>query len=64
MVSAHYAKLVSPQGAGNGFKFFYNPTPNDRNLEYDLKTNLRWQELNPGKAEPPLWDDIYRLHSN
>jgi len=64
VVSAHYAKLVSPQGAGNGFKFFYNPTPNDRNLEYDLKSNLRWQELNPGKAEPPLWDDIYRLHSN
>ena len=64
VVSAHYAKLVSPQGAGNGFKFFYNPTPNDRNLEYDLKTNLRWQELNPSKAEPPLWDDIYRLHSN
>jgi hypothetical protein len=64
VVSAHYAKLVSPQGAGNGFKFFYNPTPNDRNLEYDLKTNLRWQELNPSKAEPPLWDDVYRLHSN
>ena len=64
VVSAHYAKLVSPQGAGNGFKFFYNPTPNDRNLEYDLKTNLRWQELNPSKAEPPLWDDIYRLGSN
>jgi hypothetical protein len=64
VVSAHYAKLVSPQGAGNGFKFFYNPTLNDRNLEYDFQTNLRWQELNPSKAEPPPWDDIYRLRSN
>ena len=64
VVSAHYAKIVSPRGAGNGFMFFYNPTPNDRNLEYDFKTNLRWQELNPRSAEPPLWDDTYRLHSN
>jgi len=64
VVSAHYAKLVSPQGAGNGFKFFYNPTPNDRNLEYDLKTNLRWQELNPHEEEPKSGDSTYRLHSN
>jgi len=33
-------------------------------LEYDFQTNLRWQELNPSKAEPPPWDDIYRLRSN
>ena len=64
VMSAHFAKIVSPQGAGNWFKIFYNPTPNDRNLEYDLQTNLRWQELNPHAKEPKLWDDTYRLHSN
>lgn len=68
VVSANYAKIVSPLvtplSAGNVFKIFYNPTPNDRNLEYDFKTNLRWQELNPLSKEPPLWDDTYRLHSN
>lgn len=64
VVSAHYAKIVSPLGAGSGFKIFYNPTPNDRNLEYDLKTNLRWQELHPLSKEPVLWDSTYRLHSN
>ena len=64
VASAHYAKIVSPQRPGSGFKIFYNPTPNDRNLEYDFKTNLRWQELNPLSKEPPLWDDTYRLHSN
>lgn len=64
VVSAHYAKIVSLQRPGSGFKILYNPTPNDRNLEYDFKTNLRWQELNPLSKEPPLWDDTYRLHSN
>ncbi len=64
VVSAHYAKIISPQGAGNGFTIFYNPSPNDRNLEYDLQTNLRWQELNPHAKEPKLWDHTYRLHSN
>jgi hypothetical protein len=64
VVSAHYAKIVSPQRPGSGFKIFYNPTPNDRNLEYDLQTNLRWQELHPHAKEPNLWDDTYRLFSN
>ena len=64
VVSANYAKIVSPRGAGNGFTIFYNPTPNDRNLEYDLKTNLRWQELNPHAKEPKSGDGTYRLHSN
>ena len=64
VVSANYAKIVSPRGAGNGFTIFYNPTPNDRNLEYDLKTNLRWQELNPHAKEPKPGDSTYRLHSN
>ena len=43
---------------------FYNPTPNDRNLEYDLQTNLRWQELNPHTKMPEPWDDTYTLDSN
>jgi hypothetical protein len=55
VVSAHYAKIVSPQRPGNRFKILYNPTPNDRNLEYDLKTNLRWQELHPLSKETPPW---------
>jgi hypothetical protein len=62
VVSANYAKIVEPQGSG--FDIFYNPTPNDRNLEYDLKTNLRWQELHPLSKEPELWDRTYRLLSN
>jgi hypothetical protein len=68
VVSANYAKIVSPLvttlSAGNVFKIFYNPTPNDRNLEYDLQTNLRWQELNPHAKEPKSGDSTYRLHSN
>jgi hypothetical protein len=64
VVSANYAKIVSLQRPGSGFKILYNPTPNDRNLEYDLQTNLRWQELNPHTKEPKLWDSTYRLHSN
>jgi hypothetical protein len=66
VVSANYAKIVSPLvttlSAGNVFKIFYNPTPNDRNLEYDLKTNLRWQELHPLSKETPPWS--YDLDAN
>ena len=56
VISAHYAKLISPSLGGFfkenfGFAFFYNPTPNDRNLEYDGKNNLLWQELFPHKKE-------------
>lgn len=64
VVSANYAKIVSPLGAGNGFTIFYNPTPNDRNLEYDLRTNLRWQELHPLAKEPPPWNSPYDVDSN
>lgn len=62
VVSANYAKIVGPQGSG--FDIFYNPTPNDRNLEYDLKTNLRWQELHPLSKEPPPWNSPYDVKSN
>lgn len=64
VITAHYAKLVSPEGAGNKFLIFFNPTPNDRNLEYDLKTNLRWQELHPLSKEPPPWNSPYDVKSN
>ena len=64
VVSAHYAKIVSPRGSGSKFLIFYNPTPNDRNLEYDLKTNLRWQELHPLTKEPMPWDSPYDVRSN
>ena len=52
----------APQRPGSGFKILYNATPNDRNLEYDLKTNLRWQELHPLSKEPPPWS--YDVDSN
>ena len=64
VISANYAKIVSPQGAGNVFLVFYNPTPNDRNLEYDFKTNLRWKELHPTSKEPPPWNSPYDVNSN
>lgn len=44
LVSAHYAKVIgdfrfSPQGR-LAFTYYFNPTPNDRNLEFDLDRNL------------------------
>lgn len=60
VVSAHYAKIVSPHLTGMykqvlRWSFFYNPTPNDRNLEYDFKRNLLWEAQNPPtKPIPPL----------
>ena len=64
VVAANYAKIVSPQAAGNVFLIFYNPTINDRNLEYDCKTNLRWKELHPLSKEPPPWNSPYDVISN
>ncbi len=64
VISAHYAKIVSPRGSGSRFLIFYNPTPNDRNLEYDLKTNLRWQELHPLSKDPMPWNSPYDVRSN
>jgi hypothetical protein len=34
-----YAGTKAPR-AGMGFNYYLNPTPNDRNLEFDLKHNL------------------------
>jgi hypothetical protein len=34
-----YAGTKAPQ-AGMGFDYYLNPTPNDRNLEFDPKRNL------------------------
>lgn len=44
IVSAHYAKIYGdfrfdPRGAVS-FTYYFNPTPNDRNLEFDPKRNL------------------------
>ena len=46
LVSAQYGKIYGPLGYGNGrlrrvgFTYYLNPTPNDRNLEYDPNENL------------------------
>lgn len=44
IISAHYAKLYGdfrfdPRGTVS-FTYYFNPTPNDRNLEFDPKRNL------------------------
>lgn len=60
VVAAHYAKIVSPHLTGMfkqvlRWSFFYNPTANDRNLEYDFKRNLLWEANNPASTPiPPL----------
>jgi len=43
IVEAHYAKIVGPlrfTQATLGFTYCFNPTPSDRNLEFDPKRNL------------------------
>jgi len=44
LVSAHYAKLMGDvllDPAGSlGFSYYFNPTPGDRNLEFDPERNL------------------------
>lgn len=43
IVSAHYSVIVGPFKIGETFSFlssYFNPTPNDTNLEYDKKNNL------------------------
>jgi len=67
VVTANYAKILCP-GVSRyapmfSFNIFYNPTPNDRNLEYDFKTNLRWKELHPNSDATPTIGD-YWLGSN
>jgi hypothetical protein len=37
IVSAHYGKIY---GDFMQFAYYYNPTPNDRNIEFDPKQNL------------------------
>lgn len=60
VISAHYAKIVAPHLTGLykqvlRWSFFYNPTPNDRNLEYDFKRNLLWEAKHPPSTPiPPL----------
>ena len=50
IISSHYGKIVSmrtygvdrknPDGASVSFTYYFNPTPNDRNIEYDPNENL------------------------
>ena len=50
IISSHYGKIVSmrtygadeknPNGARVSFTYYFNPTPNDRNIEYDPNENL------------------------
>jgi hypothetical protein len=45
IVSANYAKIMgdfhfSPANGGIRFQYYFNPVPNDRNLEFDPKKNL------------------------
>jgi len=46
IVSSHYGKIYGPVGVPHrwskkfSFTYYLNPTPNDRNLEYDPKQNL------------------------
>jgi hypothetical protein len=46
IISSHYGKIYGPVGVPHrwskkfSFTYYLNPTPNDRNLEYDPKQNL------------------------
>jgi len=45
IISANYAKVMGDfrldaRHGGVGFTYYFNPTPNDRNLEFDPKQNL------------------------
>jgi len=46
LVSAHYGKIYGPIGVPGSinqivsFTYYFNPTPNDRNLEFDGTNNL------------------------
>lgn len=55
VTSARYAKIQGPIEAGYGwvsFRYYYNPTANDRRLAFDLQHNLL--KPPPGTAEPEL----------
>ena len=51
IVSANYAKIY---GDFPKFTYFYNPTPNDRNLEFDPDKNL-------AKDGPRVWMEQFGL---
>ena len=51
IMSANYAKIY---GDFPKFTYFYNPTPNDRNLEFDPKKNL-------AKDGPSVWMEQFGL---
>lgn len=52
LTSAHYAKIQGGIEAGYGwivFRYYYNPTPDDRRLVFDPKRNV----LKPAAGAPP-----------
>ena len=57
VISANYGKIspgVKLVGSGCKFVYFYNPVPNDRNLEFDPKKNL-------AKDGPRVWMEQFGL---
>ena len=54
VVSAHYGKIY---GDFMSFIYYFNPTPNDRNVEYDPKRNLFVPEGKPFYQ----WPEQYRV---
>jgi hypothetical protein len=59
--TAHYGKIYGPFKFADGrdrevvFTYYFNPTPNDRNLEFDGKNNLfnpKWNEPDSAIVQP------------
>lgn len=51
IISAHYGKMY---GKLSKFTYYFNPTPNDRNVEFDPSRNLfNWKQLNKKKVIHP-----------
>ena len=50
IIESYYGKVygdwnfLSPSSHGGGIVYYLNPTPNDRNLEFDRKTNLNTKD--------------------
>lgn len=61
IASAQYGKIYGPLGVPGSinrkfsFTYYFNPTPNDRNLEFDGKNNLfkpKWNEPDSAIVQP------------
>lgn len=61
LTSAHYAKIQGGIETGYGwivFRYYYNPTPNDRRLVFDPKRNV----LKPAPGAPPSNLGLYETN--